>query len=1086
MIDARRVGDHERRSAIRVRLGERPECLVSVRAHGDLRHVDVTVGEGHQAEVLLARSFASRVEPGDGRGRRRLRRLAARVRIHLGVDDENVDVLARRQDVIEPAVPDVVRPAVAADDPERPLHEEVAPLPDPVEQDVVPLPAFQKRRQHIGAGSRGGGLFPVFHPVDHRLLQVGVEILLKRVLHLKRQKLAVLPGAQEDPESVFAAILEERVPVCGTMPPLVRPVRDRREAAAPDRRASRRIDDDHPVAEQLREELDVRRLAAARARARELEQRPRELASLHRSGLFFRQGFVRDPFRCERPQRGAPLANGVERLHRQRRLRRGTDIDASAAPGAVQDRDRKVEVLPREPPRRGRPEPVRRAFGFALVDEQRADGGVRTDERTLVALDALRCVPDGDVRRNASFLPFGRSERHEPALVAPEDADGKTVALLRRDGKDDIPDKIRHVRVGTRRFVLRRLPFLLHRDAHEIPDAAVDRGEVHVDDLLSLLGIAFGGGLLQIRDGGLDRKDIRDLEKRRLHDHVDAPAEADFLRDPPRVDRVEFDFARGEGAFHRSRKAVFEFAIAPRAVEKELPLRAQPFKQVVRADVRLVVAGDEIGRVDVIRRLDRGMSETQMRYRDAAGFLRVVREVRLGVHIRSVADDLDRALVRPYGAVGAEAPEFARDRPLGRRIDGVRGRRKGRMRHVVDDADRERVLRPVRFQVLEHRNDHRGVEVLRPEPISAADDAGRRSAVVKGAPDLDIEGFSRGGVLFRPVEDGDFFDAFREGGAKPFGKERPKDADADQADLLAVRVHPVDRLPYRAARRPHRHDDPVRIRSAVIVEEPVLFPGDPVDFAHVPVDHRGKRLVVRVDGLPELKVDVRIDGRAAKVRVIRVQRVVPEGPDRVLVDERAEFVVFQHLDLLDFVGRPESVEEMEARDARADRRQVRNRREVHHVLDAVRGEDRKPRLACRHNVLMLAEDAPRVVRERSRAHVKDGRQQLSGDPVHVRDHEEEPLRRRVRRGVRAALERPVNDAGSPALGLHFHDLHGLSEEVLPPLRRPFVDEFRHRRRRRDREDPRNFRERVRNVRRGGISVHGFHSSFRHGFCPLLL
>ena len=56
---------------------------------------------------------------------RRLRHLAAGVGIDLGVEHQDVDVAARCEHVIEPAVADVVGPAVAADDPDALLDQVV-------------------------------------------------------------------------------------------------------------------------------------------------------------------------------------------------------------------------------------------------------------------------------------------------------------------------------------------------------------------------------------------------------------------------------------------------------------------------------------------------------------------------------------------------------------------------------------------------------------------------------------------------------------------------------------------------------------------------------------------------------------------------------------------------------------------------------------------------------------------------------------------------------------------------------------------------------------------------------------------------
>ena len=54
------------------------------------------------------------------RQRGRFGHLAAGVRVHLGVEDEHVDVAPAREDVVEPTGADVVGPPVAADDPDSP------------------------------------------------------------------------------------------------------------------------------------------------------------------------------------------------------------------------------------------------------------------------------------------------------------------------------------------------------------------------------------------------------------------------------------------------------------------------------------------------------------------------------------------------------------------------------------------------------------------------------------------------------------------------------------------------------------------------------------------------------------------------------------------------------------------------------------------------------------------------------------------------------------------------------------------------------------------------------------------------------
>ena len=104
---------------------------------------------------------------------------------------------------------------------------------------------------------------------------------------------------------------------------------------------------------------------------------------------------------------------------------------------------------------------------------------------------------------------------------------------------------------------------------------------------------------------------------------------------------------------------LLQLALRPLAVEQEAAVRLELVDNVVFRQVRLVVAGDEVGAADVVGGADRLLAEAQMALRDAEGLLRVVLEVRLTVHVGRVADDLDGVLVRADRAVGAEAPELA-------------------------------------------------------------------------------------------------------------------------------------------------------------------------------------------------------------------------------------------------------------------------------------------------------------------------------------------------------------------------------------------------------------------------------------------
>ena len=123
MGDTMAVGDDQRRAFVRISL---LECLDSVRVlgtEGDARHIDVTVVQGHQAQILLVDLLAPRRELGTRPEWRGLGRLSARVGIDLGIQHQDVDIAIHRHDMVQTAVADVISPAVAADQPDALAYE---------------------------------------------------------------------------------------------------------------------------------------------------------------------------------------------------------------------------------------------------------------------------------------------------------------------------------------------------------------------------------------------------------------------------------------------------------------------------------------------------------------------------------------------------------------------------------------------------------------------------------------------------------------------------------------------------------------------------------------------------------------------------------------------------------------------------------------------------------------------------------------------------------------------------------------------------------------------------------------------------
>ena len=200
----------------------------------------------------------------------------------------------------------------------------------------------------------------------------------------------------------------------------------------------------------------------------------------------------------------------------------------------------------------------------------------------------------------------------------------------------------------------------------------------------------------------------------------------------------------------------------------------------------------------------------------------------------------------------------------------------------------------------------------------------------------------------------------------------------------------------------------------------------------------------RVRGLAGLEEDVGVLGGAADGGPVRREPAGAEREHVVLAHERTQVLGIEQLDPVHLVAGAEAVEEVEERDPRAEGRRVGDEREVVRLLDRPGGEHRpagRPRV---HHVAVVAEDRQRVGRERPCRDVDDRRRQLAGDLEHVRDHQQQALRRGERRRERPGLQRAVERPGRAGLGLQLDDRRDVAPQVRPASGRPVVAVLGHR------------------------------------------
>ena len=951
VVDAGGVADQQGRSVVGFRLGDRLEKLRLACAHCALCDVDVAVAHRHHAEVLLLGALTCGRELGDGAGRRGLGGLTAGVGIDLGIEHKDVDVFVLSEDVVQTAVTDIVSPAVAADDPEGLLDDAVAVLIDGLEDALELalgcLDGGGESGLDLGRALLGyGNALHVGAPLLEGGFELGGAAQLDGLVHIGGQLFAASLVCEEHAVTELCVILEQGVGPSGTFALGVLGVRADGSAAAVDGGAARCVGDDHAVAEQLRDELDVRRFAAARARAGELEERLRELAVLGVGGrnVLDGDGHGVSPVVLFR-------LDGLFDVHHLERLTRsGADVRAARAARAVHGGDLHSELHALEAVGGLGHEGLGRGLGLFLGHQHGADAGVRADVRALVALYALGDVPHGNGGCGAALFESGRAGGN--AAVRAHHGYGQLVAFLHvADGDEFVVILIvlgfrGNGRDGAR---LDGGPGCGDLDLAQLADGHVDGVAVGLDDLGTLLAVGLLDGLLHVAFRLGVRYDVGYLEERRLKNHVLALGAAGLGRDVQSVDGIHLDLLLGEQVLHGRGKLGVELLVRPLAVEQEGAALFERGDHVVHRDVSGLVASHEIRLVDEVLGMDGLIAETQVRQREAARLLGVVFEIALRVLVGVVADDLDAVLVRTHGAVAAEAVELAAHGGLGSGVDEL-GVGDGRVGHVVVDTDGEVVLGLVLLELGVDGVDHGRRELLAAQTVAAAHRLDGPARFGERRADVEVERLAQATGLLGTVEHGQLLAGSGDRAHEILDGEGTVQTHLDHADFLALCREVVDGLLNGLRAAAHDDDHAVGVRSSVVLIELVLPAGELGNGLHLLLDYLGNGLIVLVDGLSALEIDVGVLSGTLLLGVLGIERAVLEIAYLIHVDEGLHLVVFDRVDLADFVAGTETVEEVQERHLALQRGKVRDEREVHDLLDAVGAQHREARLTSAHHV----------------------------------------------------------------------------------------------------------------------------------------
>jgi hypothetical protein len=499
------------------------------------------------------------------------------------------------------------------------------------------------------------------------------------------------------------------------------------------------------------------------------------------------------------------------------------------------------------------------------------------------------------------------------------------------------------------------------------------------------------------------------------------------------------------------------------------------------------MTGDETGLVvaDQIGALDRIGAEAQMADGHGTGFLGVVLEIALTVVGRLLGDDLDRVLIGRDGTVRAESVEDAGRDPLQRvglevGIPGQTG-----VADIVEDADGKGILGLIFGQFVEDRLDHRGREFLGTQAIASADDArhgveftGREGAGER-SDDIFVERLAIGARFLGAIEHGEARGRRGQGGDECAGIEGAEQPDLEQSDFLAACGQMLDCFFSRTQSRAHQHHHALGVRRADVLEQPVLASGQGGEAVHDALHDTGRDGVIGVDGLAALEIDIRVLRGAAQLGMIRIQGALAMGLDPLFVDQGADGLDRQALDLVDLVRGAEAIEEVQEGQAAFERGGLGDERKIHRLLHRTGTEHGITRCATGHDVRVIAEDRQGLSRQRACRDMEDRRGQFPGDLVHIRNHQQQTLRGGEGGRERSALECAVDGPGGTALALHLHDIGDRAPQIPDPQRGPFIRPFAHVGGGRDGIDGDDLIGQVRDVSGGLVAVEYDQALVRH-------
>ena len=473
----------------------------------------------------------------------------------------------------------------------------------------------------------------------------------------------------------------------------------------------------------------------------------------------------------------------------------------------------------------------------------------------------------------------------------------------------------------------------INLDLDELIAPLVNRIVVHLNDRFAFFGVGlFRGGFHQLFRFGIRDDLFVEFEECRLHDGVDASTKPEFFGQPMGIDDKEICIAFGQDAFHFIGHQRNNFCFATNRVEQERTTRAKSTNQVILLDIGITGTRDKVRIRYQVRGANRTVAKSQVHAGDTTRFFRVVTGIRLPILRSIITNDGNGVFAGSDGSVRPQTKEqqFGNRLVFDLNVWFVFERLE---RNVIDDANGKSIDRGFVFQVGVHRRNLFWRHVFAGKTITSPNDFWRIFTTIKDCSYIQIQRFPKGTLFFGAVQDSNSFHTFRNCFIEILFTEGSIQVNDQQSHFFPCRHFHIDDFFGGFVHGPHRDDDVGGLRVTIVNKRRVMASCLFTNFLHVIIDDIRNRIPKPVLRFGSLEVDVIVLSTTSGNRVGWIQCPFAKLGNGLAIEQSIEHAVVHDFNLLNFMGRSKSIEEMHERNSGFDCCQVSNPRQVHDFLN---------------------------------------------------------------------------------------------------------------------------------------------------------